>query len=168
MKATVQFDGSTSESFNINCGVKQGCVLAPTLFSIFFSVLLQHAFKESPGDVFLHWRSDGSLFNLARLRAKTKIKNASIRDLLFADEAALVAHDERTLQTMMDNLSLACKSFQLVISVKKTVVLTQEGTDRGNILLDGKTLSTVDKFCYLGSTITSNSCLDDEISVRIG
>ena len=39
-KATVQYDGNVSESFTIKSGVKQGCVLAPTLFGIFFSMLL--------------------------------------------------------------------------------------------------------------------------------
>ena len=47
MKETVQYDGSTSESFNIRSGVKQGCVLAPTLFGIFFTVMLRHAFGTS-------------------------------------------------------------------------------------------------------------------------
>lgn len=73
MRATVQFDGSTSDSFNINSGVKQGCVLSTTLFGIYFTVLLEYAFQESPGDVFLHWRADGSLYNLTRLKAKTKM-----------------------------------------------------------------------------------------------
>ena len=31
MKGTVQFNGSSSRPFNIRSGVKQGCVLAPTL-----------------------------------------------------------------------------------------------------------------------------------------
>lgn len=34
MKDTISFNGSTSECFDIHSGVKQGCVLAPTLFSI--------------------------------------------------------------------------------------------------------------------------------------
>ena len=37
MQGIVQFNGSTSEPFNISSGVKQGCVLAPTLFGIFFA-----------------------------------------------------------------------------------------------------------------------------------
>ena len=36
-RGTVKFDGNSSEDFDINIGVKQGCVLAPTLFTIFFS-----------------------------------------------------------------------------------------------------------------------------------
>ena len=35
MKGTVLYNGATSDPFNILSGVKQGCVLAPTLFGIF-------------------------------------------------------------------------------------------------------------------------------------
>ena len=47
IKGTVLYDGATSDPFNIFSGVKQGCVLAPTLFGIFFATLLKHAFRES-------------------------------------------------------------------------------------------------------------------------
>ena len=40
MKGTVNYDAATSEPFEIHSGVKQGSVLAPTLFSIFFSTML--------------------------------------------------------------------------------------------------------------------------------
>ena len=46
MMACVVEDGSKSEMFAVNNGVKQGCVLAPTLFSILFSVVLNDAFKN--------------------------------------------------------------------------------------------------------------------------
>ena len=44
MQGTVRYDGTTSKAFPIRSGVKQGCVLAPTLFGIFFSLLLLYAF----------------------------------------------------------------------------------------------------------------------------
>lgn len=44
MKGTVQFEGSSSEPFGMKSGVKQGCVLAPTLFGIFFAMVLKNAF----------------------------------------------------------------------------------------------------------------------------
>ena len=53
MKGTVVFDGSTSAAFNIRSGVKQGCVLAPTLFGIFFSVMLKHAFGPATEGIYL-------------------------------------------------------------------------------------------------------------------
>ena len=81
MKATIQYEGSMSEPFNIKSGVKQGCVLAPTLFGIFFSLLLKHAFGTSTEGVYMHTRSDGKLYNIARLRAKTKIRKTTIRDM---------------------------------------------------------------------------------------
>lgn len=71
MKGKILFDGSTSEPFFINSGVKQGCVLAPNLFGIFFSLLLSYAFGSSTDGVYLHTRSDRKLFSLVRLRAKT-------------------------------------------------------------------------------------------------
>ena len=37
----VKHKGSLSGSFPISNGVKQGCVLSPTLFSIFFSIMLR-------------------------------------------------------------------------------------------------------------------------------
>ena len=58
MKGFVQFDGMVSDAFDITSGVKQGCVLAPTLFGIFFSVMLRHAFGGSSEGIYLHTRSD--------------------------------------------------------------------------------------------------------------
>jgi len=169
MCGTVQYDGSQSESFPITSGVKQGCVLAPTLFGIYFAVLLHTALEDTPGDIFFHWRCDGSLFNLSRFRAKTRVKHSIARDLLFADDAALVAHQAETLQSMINKLNETCNAFSLTISVKKTVILVQgEAEIRTPVSLHGKPLETVNKFCYLGSTVTPSLSLDEEINSRIG
>ena len=119
MKGTVQFNGSTFEPFSILSRVKQGCVLAPTLFGIFFALLLKHAFGSTTEGIYLRTRSDGRLFNLARLRAKTKVHELLLRDMLFADDAAVATHTQRELQSLMDRFSQACKDFGLTISLKK-------------------------------------------------
>ena len=87
-----------SDSFEIKSGVKQGCVLAPILFSIFvFALLLKHAFGDATAEVYLRTRSDARLFNLARLKAKTTVRKTTIRDTLFEDDAAVTSYTEQEL-----------------------------------------------------------------------
>ena len=163
----MQFNGSSSEPFEIRNGVNQGCVLAPTIFGIFFGLLLKHAFDTTTEGIYLRTRSDGRLFNLARLRAKTKVREVLIRDMLFADDAAVVAHTQEELQSLMDCFSHACKDFGLTISLKKTNVLGQDTETPPVITIDDYELDTVCQFTYLGSTITDNLSLDADIQKRV-
>ena len=76
--------------------MKQGCVLALTFFSIFFGMMLKQATEDLDDDegVYVRYHLDGSLFNLQRLQAHTKLQETLIQDLLFANDAALVTHTE--------------------------------------------------------------------------
>ena len=55
MQACVQIDGEFSEPFDVTGGVKQGCVMAPTLFSMMFSVMLTDAFQDSDTGFPIRW-----------------------------------------------------------------------------------------------------------------
>jgi len=168
MQGTVNFDGSSSAPFPIRSGVKQGCVLAPTLFGIFFSLVLSYAFRVSDDGVYLHTRSDGKLFNLARLRAKTNVRRILIQEMLFADDAALASHTQPGLQRLIDCMAHACREFGLTISLKKTEIMGQDVSEAPIINIGDYTLQVVEQFTYLGSTITSNLSLDPELNKRIG
>ena len=168
MQGIVQYDGSYSQPFDIRSGVKQGCVLAPTLFGIFFAIMLKHAFGNATEGIHLHTRSDGKMFNLTRLKAKTKIQKKLIRDMLFADDAAIVAHSQEDLQKLMDRFADACKEFGLTISIKKTEVMGQEVSKEPEILINNQKLVVAESFIYLGSTITNDLSLKKELDRRIG
>ncbi|XP_072050245.1 uncharacterized protein [Amphiura filiformis] len=68
----VRLNNDLTEPFPITNGVKQGCVLAPTLFSIFFSMMLHQATVDLDDDdgIYIRYRTDGSLFNLRHLQAR--------------------------------------------------------------------------------------------------
>ena len=72
MLARVYECGELSDPFPVTNGSKQGCVFAPTLFSILFSCMLLDAFKVMDKGVYIQFRSDGGLFNRKRLQSRTK------------------------------------------------------------------------------------------------
>ncbi|KAL8567720.1 hypothetical protein ACOMHN_009028 [Nucella lapillus] len=123
MMARVLDYGEPSEAFPVTNGVKQGCALAPTLFSMMFSAMLSDTFSDCKPGINIKYMSDGKLFNIWRLQAVPKVKETVLRDLLFADDCALNAGDEQEMQAEMDNLSSACNNFGLTISTKKTEVI---------------------------------------------
>lgn len=125
MRDTVSFDGDTSKPFKITRDVKQVYVLTPTLFGIFFSPMLTYGFWFSSDSGYT--RHDGKFYDLVRLRDKTKITRVLIREMLFADNAALVSHTSDGIQRLMDQFSHACKEFALTISIKKTGVMACTG-----------------------------------------
>ena len=73
----------------------------------------------------LRYRFDGSIFNLRRLTAKMKTLTDLIREALFADDCALMAHKPGDLQVMLSKFSEAANQFGLTISLGKTEVLFQ-------------------------------------------
>ena len=79
MMATVNVGGEVSESFRVTNGVKQGCVLAPTLFSIFLSAMLDNAFRDMGDGIYIQSRQSADLFNVAHFRAKTNTTRILMR-----------------------------------------------------------------------------------------
>ncbi len=163
--------GELSDQFSISNGVKQGCVLAPVLFNLFFTQVLLHAVSDLNLGVYIRYRLDGSLFYLRRLAAKTKTLERLFTEALFAGDCAFMAHQENHLQTIVDRFSTATKLFGLTISLSKTEVLYQpapgRAADQPCITIDGTQLSNVTTFKYLGSTISSDGSLDQEINTRV-
>ena len=164
-------DGEFPEAFSVTNGVKQGCVLAPTLFSMMFTAMLSDAFQNSEDGISVRYRMDGSLFNLRRLQAITKVKETVLRDFLFADDCARNACSEPKMQFSMDKFSEACDNFGLAISIKKTEIMYQPAPctpyHEPTITVKGQKLQAVKQFTYLGSTLSRAVNIDDEVNNRL-
>ncbi|KAJ8367192.1 hypothetical protein AAFF_G00324350 [Aldrovandia affinis] len=88
--------GSESELFTMETGVKQGCIIAPTLFAIFISAILHLIGQELPQGIPILYRTDGRLFNLNRFKAKSKVSTTIIIiELQYTDNIAITAHCRR-------------------------------------------------------------------------
>ena len=122
-------------------------------------------------NIFIRTRFSGSLFNLQRLRASHKVSLAMIRELLFADDAALLAHSEKALQHITACFAEAAEIFGLEVSIKKTVILHQPVNNvmqnRPSISIGDSKLDVVEEFTYLGCVVSADAQLGKDIANRL-
>lgn len=172
MQARVQVCGSLSEPFDVKVGVKQGCVLAPVLFNIYLLTLAQlaHAAFGRDAVITIQYRLDGSLFNIRRFQARTKVSSTQIIELQYADDCAIIAHDAVTLQAMIDTFSSTYSAMGLKINAQKTEILAQciiPPEAPFHFHINGDPIKTIDSFTYLGSVVSSDCSHDLEIQRRV-
>ena len=141
-------------------------------------IALQHLLICNTRNYFilLRWclhpfRTDGKLFNLSRLWAISKVQLQLIQELLYADDCVLCASSEADLQAITSSIACAATRFGLTINVSKREVLYQPTpgalSQPVTIIIDGAEVKQTNKFCCLGSVLSDNAVIDDEIQCRI-
>ncbi|BHF65723.1 hypothetical protein SprV_0200873600 [Sparganum proliferum] len=171
--ARVTDNGAVSGAFTVTNGVKQGCVLAPTLFSLMFSAMLMDACRDKRPGIRIAYRTDGHLLNQRRMHFQSRVSTTTVHELLLADDCAPSTASEEDMQRSMDPFSAACENFGLVINTQKTVVMHQPPPNTvpphnaSQISVSGTQLQVVENFSYLGSTLCRSTQIDDEVSGRI-
>ena len=174
MTARVSAGGTLSDPFEVTVGVKQGCVLAPVIFNIYMAaitVLLRHELDQGNGIDF-RYRLDGSVFNLNRLKAVTKTRNGAIFDLQYADDAAYPTLQTDALQTNLDTINRSYTRAGLAVNTNKTEVMPQPGNTPTpdpdtTFQIGGAPIKNVQSVKYLGSMLTADCSLENEIQNRI-
>ena len=79
VKGTVRVDGQQTEWFDVNCGLKQGCILSPLLFNLFINGLTRDINDVGSG-----------IF----------VGDTPLSNLLYADDIVLIADIELKLQSL--------------------------------------------------------------------
>nr|VZI27239.1 unnamed protein product [Spirometra erinaceieuropaei] len=98
MTARVTDNGTVLRAFAVINGMKQDCVLAPTLFSLVFSAMLMDACRNESPDICVACRTDGQPFNHRRMHSQSLVSTTAAHKPLFADDCALNATSEGDMQ----------------------------------------------------------------------
>ena len=134
----------SNEKVNCVAGVLQGDTLAPYLFIICQDYVLRTSIDKI--------RENG--FELTKKRHK-RYPAKTITDADYADDLALLANTPNQAETLLHSLERAAAGIGLHVNAHKT----------GNITtLYGASLRLVDKFTYLGSSVSST---ENDIDTRL-
>ena len=169
--AAVRSYGKISNPFPVSVGVKLGCVLAPTLFNLFFDAAIRLAitnYHPAAGLCLSYLLDADSVGN-----RKSLTSEVSVSDLEYADEMALISDSQEGITTLLETLDSTCHQMGLTINCKKTKLLAVQPDDSTQtpppILLhpESDPIEVIPSFQYLGSIVSKDCTSDAEISSQV-
>ena len=138
-------NGSIGEWFRTIVGVRQGCLLSPTLLNIFLERIMSDALED-------HYE-------------KVSIGGRSITNLQFAKDIDALAEEEQELEALVESLDKTCTRYKMEISAEKTKLTTNcaSGIQR-EMKIKEQELGTVTSFKYLGAVVSDDGSKPEVVS----
>ena len=131
----------TTDWFQIEKGVRQGCILSPCLFNLYAEYIMRNA-------------------GLEETQAGIKIAGRNNNNLRYADDTTLMAESEEELKSLLMKVKEREK-VGLKLNIQKRNIMASSPITSWQI--DGETVETVSDFIFLGSKITADGDCSHEM-----
>ena len=129
----VRINGKLTNWFDCKSGVRQGCNLSPTLFSVFINDLVAE---------------------INSLNVGVNFEKAHLSMLLYADDIVFISSSEAEMQLMLDTLHQWCKRWRVLINStkSKTVHFRQSRKPRSvyQFRIGDNLIDVIETYKYLG------------------
>uniref|UniRef100_A0A803T9X3 ribonuclease H n=1 Tax=Anolis carolinensis TaxID=28377 RepID=A0A803T9X3_ANOCA len=145
--ATVRTDHGTTDGFKIGKGVRQDCILSPSLFNLYSEHIMQHV-------------------GLVESKARVKIAGRNINNLRYADDTTLMAESEGELRSLITRVKEESAKAGLQLNIKKTKIMATRLIV--NWQIEGENVEAVTDFIFLGAKITADADCSQEIRRLLG
>ncbi len=148
VQCCVRVNGLTTEFFNVDVGLKQGCLLSSVLFNLFINDFISFAKSLDIG---------------------LPVGDSKICILVYADDIVLLTQNETEMQTLLDALHAWCATCKMSVNLEKSNILhfrppSVEATK--HIFVFGENnIAIVDRYKYLGLVLTD--LLDYNVTAKI-
>ena len=146
--ACVRTEKGDTDWFNLGQGVRQGCILSPTLFNMYAENIMRRALDG--------WNSGLS------------IGGWQLSNLRYADDTTLLATSIDDLRTLLHKVKAESESNGLLLNVAKTKLMII-GDDKAidPLFVDGKEVEKVTEFNFLGALISQDGGCNTEVRRRL-
>ena len=180
MRACVRLDDRVcSRWFGVEQGLRQGCVLAPLLFHIFFAAIKNVAstrFKADRGimDALVHLRKKRGAEGRGEATAGESVLATPLWGMPYADNSGVVSRSPEQLRKMMEVIVVVCAAFGLTVWKAKTEIMRlrakgmSESTTTLSVQATGQVYNQTNEFVCLGGSVNHNADLSTEVGRRIG